>query len=89
MNIEVKKTGAEVVHSDRIVVNPHVTARRGQRRSLTHCVDSPETKVNDLGKLASKPILVIRCRLVDMKLLCSPASKATPHPPLSFPTRPE
>ena len=57
MNIEQKKTGGKVVQSDRMVVNPQVTARSGQRRSLTHFDESPEMNVKDFGKLESNPML--------------------------------
>ena len=55
--MEQKKTGAEVVQSDRIVVKPQVTARSGHRRSLMHLDESPETNVKDFGKLESNPML--------------------------------
>lgn len=44
-NTEAKKTSAEPVLRDRIVVKTTVTASRGHRRSLTQSADNPDRKV--------------------------------------------
>ena len=81
MKMEKKKTGGEVEKMERRAVKVAVTARRGQRRSVTQEAEMLGTKVKDLGKEGEKEKEVISFRVVLGKLLWLPTRETTPQPP--------
>lgn len=69
VKMEKKKTGGELEKRETRAVNVAVTARRGQRRSVTQEAEMLGTKVKDLGKEGEKEKEVISLRVVLGKLL--------------------
>lgn len=69
VNIEEKKIAGDVVKREMRTVKVAVTARRGQRRSVTQEEEKLGTKVKDLGKEGENEKEVILLSVVLRKLL--------------------
>ena len=76
-----KKIAGAVVKMERRAVKIVVTARRGQRRSVTQEEGTLGMKTKDLGKEGEKGKEVIPFRVVLGKSLWVPLRETTPQPP--------